>query len=55
MVDRERIVQQVDILYDGLKEIETYCKEQNLKFDTTACDILRIIDVAVERLKNESN
>lgn len=27
-----------------LDGIEKYCEEQNLKYDTTACDILRIIE-----------
>ena len=28
-----------------LDKVEQYCKEQNLKYDTTACEILDIIDV----------
>lgn len=27
-----------------LNEVEKYCEEQDLKYDTTACDILNIID-----------
>lgn len=35
----------------ALNEIEEYCKEQNLKYDTTACIILDIINKA----KGEDN
>lgn len=30
----------------ALEEIEEYCNNQNLKFDTTACEILDIINKA---------
>ena len=32
--------------HKALEEIENYCYEQNLKYDTTACMILDIIDKA---------
>lgn len=38
-----------DKLEQALDEIENYCDEQNLKYDTTACDILGIIN----RLKDD--
>ena len=30
----------------ALEEIEDYCNQQNLKYDTTACEILNIISKA---------
>lgn len=33
----------------ALNEIEQHCNEQNLKYDTTACEILTIIDKAKEQ------
>ena len=35
--------EKVDELSKRLDEIEEYCKEQNLKYDTTACYILGVI------------
>lgn len=34
-------------MYIILKKIKDYCKEQNLKYDTTACDILNIIEEGI--------
>lgn len=38
--------QECDRYRKTLNEIEEYCKEQNLKYDTTACEILDIINKA---------
>lgn len=38
--------QENDRYRNALKEIEEYCNEQNLKYDTTACEILDIINKA---------
>ena len=32
-----------------IKKIEIYCDEQNLKYDTTACEILNIVNKAKEQ------
>lgn len=37
----------------ALDEIEEYCEEQNLKYDTTACMILDIINKAKGEITNE--
>lgn len=34
-----------------LDKIETYCTEQNLKYDNVACDILNLIN-SIERVSN---
>lgn len=36
--------EEIDRYCKALEEIEEYCKEQNLKYDTTACIILDIIN-----------
>lgn len=32
-----------------IEMIEDYCKQQNLKYDTTACEILQIIDTSMAK------
>lgn len=33
----------VEVLEEKLTKVKEYCEEQNLKYDTTACEVLKII------------
>lgn len=34
----------------AIKDIETICVEQNLKYDTTACEVLDVIEKLCEKV-----
>lgn len=44
--DFQKVTNQRDKYKQVLNKIEKYCEGQNLKYDTTACDILDIINKA---------
>ena len=44
----QKQIEENDCYRKTLKKIERYCEEQNLKYDTTACMILDIINKAKE-------
>lgn len=51
----EELKKQLTKYKQALDEIESYCNEQNLKYDTTACAILDIIDKIKEGGGNEKH
>ena len=46
VVTNVKLSKEVDRYRKALEEIEEYCNNQNLKFDTTACEILNFINKA---------
>lgn len=44
---------ELELYKKAIEDIEVICVEQNLKFDTTACEVLDVIEKLFETLNNQ--